>query len=102
MRNTQPSILSEIVRLSKINSRLSCRSGVVFCKYAQFSFRHSKFRGATIQTDHKLCKYPHDRLVNVFQSGEMDAHLRAELPLVVKSFIVWPRLFGRVVGPREK
>jgi len=32
----------------------------------------------------------------------MDAHLRAELPLVVKSFIVWPRLFGRVVGPREK
>src|SRR2546430_13236576 len=44
------SILSEIVRL---NSRLPCLSRVAFCKFAQFSLRHSKFRDATIQTDRK-------------------------------------------------
>jgi hypothetical protein len=79
MRNTQPFILSEIVRL---NSRLPCRSGVAFCKLAQFRFRHCKFRGATIQADNKLRKYPHGGLVNVFQSGKMDAYLPGELALV--------------------
>jgi len=79
VQNTQPLILGEIVRLS---SRLPCRSGVTFCKFAQFSFRHSKFRGATIQTDNNLWKYPHDRFVNVFQAGKMDAYLSSELALV--------------------
>ena len=46
------------------------------------SFRHSEFRDATIQTDNKLRKYPDDGLVNVFQSGEMDPHLRVEFALI--------------------
>ena len=58
------------------------RSGIACRKLAQFSFRHNKFRGATIQTDNKLRKYPHDGLVNVFQSGEVDAYLPSELALV--------------------
>jgi hypothetical protein len=62
--------------------RLACRSGVAFCKQAQFSFRYSEFRSPTIQTDNKHWKYQHRRLVNVFQSEKMDSHLRAELPLV--------------------
>ena len=66
----------------RLNSRLTCRSGVAFRKEAQFSFRHSEFCGATIQTDNKLWKYPHDGLVNVFQSGKMDTHLPSELVLV--------------------
>ena len=55
---------------------------VAFRKDAQFSFGHTKFRGATIQTDNKLWKYPHDGLVNIFQAGEVDAHLSRELTLV--------------------
>jgi len=35
-----------------------------------------------IQTDHKFWKYPRDGLVNVLQSGEINAHLPGELPLV--------------------
>jgi hypothetical protein len=66
----------------RLNSGLTRRSGVAFCKDAQFSFRHSEFCGATIQTDNKLWKYPHNGLVNVLQSGKMDAHLPAELLLV--------------------
>jgi hypothetical protein len=57
------------------------RSGVAFRKLAQFSFRHSKFRGATIQTDNKLWKYPHDGLINVVGTAKMDAHLSGELAL---------------------
>jgi len=53
-----------------------------FRKDAQFSFRHSEFRGATIQTDNKLGKYPHDGLANILQAGEVDAHLSLELTLV--------------------
>jgi hypothetical protein len=49
---------------------------------AQFSFRNSKFRGATIQADNNLRKYPHDGLINIFQFGKMDAHLHAEFLLV--------------------
>jgi hypothetical protein len=60
VRSTQPFILSEIVRL---NSRLTPRNCVAFRKLAQFSLRHHKFRSATIQTDNKLWKYPHDGLV---------------------------------------
>jgi hypothetical protein len=78
-RNIQLFILGEKVRL---NSRLTCRSGVASHKLAQFSFRHSEFRVDAIQTDNKLREYPHDGLVNVFQSGEMDADLPAELALV--------------------
>jgi hypothetical protein len=44
-------------------------------------FRHIKFRGATIQTDNKLWKYPHDRPVKVFQSKEMNCYLCGELAL---------------------
>jgi len=79
VRNTQPFILSEIEGL---NARLTRRSGVAFRKLAQFSFRHSKFRGATIQTDNKLWKDPHDGLINVVQTANMDAHLSGELALV--------------------
>jgi hypothetical protein len=66
----------------EIQARLPCGSGVAFRKQAQLRFRHREFRGATIQTDNKLWKCPHDGLINVFQPREMDAHLRAELPLV--------------------
>jgi len=79
VQNTQSFILREKVRL---NPRLACRSGVTFYKFAQFNFRHSKFRGATIQADYELWKYPHDGLIKVFQSRKMDAHLTAELLLV--------------------
>ena len=79
MLNTQAFFLSEIIRL---NSRLTCRGSVSLCELAQFSFTNSKFRGATIQADNNLSKYPHDGLVNIFQFGKMDAHLRAEFLLV--------------------
>ena len=79
MRSTQPFILSEIVRL---NSRLTPRSSVAFHKLAQFNFRHSKFRSATIQTDNKLWKYPHDGLFKVLQAGKMDAYLPCKLALI--------------------
>ena len=49
---------------------------------AQFSFRNKEFRRATIQANNKLWKYPHDGLVNVFQSEKMDAYLPGELALV--------------------
>ena len=62
---------------------LACRGVVALCKLAQFSFRHSKFRGATIQADNNFWKYPHDGLINVFQAGKMDAYLPGELALVV-------------------
>lgn len=79
VQDTQPFILSEIVRP---NSRLSCRSSVTLCKSAQFSFRHSELRGATIQTDNNFWKYPYDRLVNVLQAGKMDGYLPGKLALV--------------------
>jgi hypothetical protein len=62
--------------------RLAFHGGINFRKVAQFSFLHSKFRGATIQTDNKLWKYPDCRLINVFQSAKMDNYLSAELALV--------------------
>ena len=55
---------------------------VAFRKDAQFSLRHSEFRGATIQADNNLWKYPHDGLVNIFQAGEVDGHLSRERTLV--------------------
>jgi hypothetical protein len=79
VRNTQPFILRKIVRL---NSRLTCRGGVSLCELAQFGLRNSKFRGATIQADNNLRKYPQDGLINIFQFGKMDGHLRAEFLLV--------------------
>jgi hypothetical protein len=57
---------------------LTCHGGVSLCELAQFSFRNSKFRGATIQADNNLRKYPHDGLVNILEFGNMDAHHRAE------------------------
>ncbi len=68
--------------VQRLNSRLACRSGVAFCKLPQFSFRHNEFGGATIQTDNNLRKYPHDGLINVFQSGRMNGHLGPEFALV--------------------
>ena len=62
----------------RLNSRLIC-SGIAFRKLAQFSFRHSEFGGATIQTDNNLWEYPQDGLVDVFKSGELDAYLPDEL-----------------------
>ena len=68
--------------VEKPNATLACRSGVAFCKYAQFTFRHSEFRGATIQADNKLWKYPHDGLVDALQSRNMNANLCSKLALV--------------------
>jgi hypothetical protein len=79
VRSTQPFTLREIVRL---NSRLTSRSSVAFHKLAQFSFRHSKLRGATIQTDDNLWKYPYNGLVKVLQVGKMDAYLPCKLALI--------------------
>jgi len=53
-----------------------------FAKQAQFNFRDSELRSATIQTDKNLREYPHYGLINVFQSGKMDGYLRAELARV--------------------
>jgi len=55
---------------------------IAFPKLPQFSFRHSELGNATIQTDRKFWKYPHDGLVNVLQSGKMNAYLPGELSLV--------------------
>jgi hypothetical protein len=79
VRSTQPFIFSEIVRF---NSRLTPRSSVPFRKLAQFSFRDSKFRSATIQTDDNLWKYPQDGLVKVLQAGKMDSYLPCKLALI--------------------
>ena len=77
---------------------------MAFRKLAQFSFRHGELGGAAIQTDHKFWKYPYDGLVNVLQSGEMNAYLPSELPLVDRPArlaghtgppIAWDPLFGR-------
>jgi hypothetical protein len=38
---------------------------------AQLFFRNSKFSSATIQGDNNLRKYPHNRLVNIYQSEKM-------------------------------
>lgn len=64
-----------------LTDRFSCRCPIVFSEQAQFSFWHGEFRGATIQTDNNLWEYPHDGPVDVFQSGEVDAHLSGELAL---------------------
>jgi len=77
-RNIQLFILGE---KAKLNSRLTC-CGVSLCELAQFFVRNSKFSSATIQTNNNLWKYPHNGLVNIFQSEKMDAHLRAEFLLV--------------------
>jgi len=62
---------------------LICRGGITLGKFSYFSFRHCKFRGATIQTHNKLPgEYPHDLLVNVFQCGKMDCYFPIEIPLV--------------------
>jgi hypothetical protein len=79
VRSTQPFILSEIVRL---NSRLTPSRSVAFRKETQFSLQHGEFRGATIQTDDNLWKYPHDGLVKVLQTGKMDAYLPRKLALI--------------------
>ena len=79
MQNTQAFILGEIV--DSIPG-LTCRSGIAFRKLAQLSFRHGEFSGATIQTDNDFWKYPHNGLVDVFQSRGMDTHLSGELALV--------------------
>jgi hypothetical protein len=72
----------ELVLLQRLTARLPCRGGVASRKQAQLRFRHSEFGSATIQTDNKLWKYPHDIFVNVFQSGKMYGYLSGELPLV--------------------
>src|SRR5882757_1061307 len=76
--------LSRLFSVRKYDSieGLTCRSGVAFRKQRQFGFGDSEFRSSTIQTDNKLRKHPRDGLVDVFQSGKMDGHLRGELALV--------------------
>jgi hypothetical protein len=48
----------------------------------QFNFRDTELRSATIQTDKNLREYPHDGLINLFQSGNMDGYFPAELARV--------------------
>jgi hypothetical protein len=45
-------------------------------------FGNSKFSSATIQTDNKHWKYPHDGFVKVLQAGKMDAYLSRKLALI--------------------
>jgi hypothetical protein len=61
---------------------LACRSAAALRELAQFSVWKKEFRCATIQADNELWENPHDRLVNVFQSGKMDAYFPGELALV--------------------
>ena len=77
MRSTQPFILSEIVRL---NARLTRCSGVAFRKLAQVSFRHSKFRRATIQTDNELWNYPHTMSSQVQEALPFEATVAGVQP----------------------
>ncbi len=78
VRNTQPFILSEKLASNLVLTR---RRGVFLCELAPFGLRNDKFGAATIQADNNLRGYPHRGLVNIFQSGEMDAHIRAEFLL---------------------
>ena len=61
---------------------LSGPGGGAFCKQAQFIRRDNEFRRATIQANNKFWENPHHGLVNIFQSGRMDAYLAADLALV--------------------
>jgi hypothetical protein len=64
------------------NFALPCRTRGSPLQEPQFIFRHSEFRVTTIQTDNKLWEYPHDGLVNGFQTRKMDGYLPADILLV--------------------
>jgi hypothetical protein len=53
--------------------------GTAFCHALQFSFRHHKFREATMQTNYELGKYKDTRDIQAFIPGKMDANLCAEI-----------------------
>lgn len=55
----------------------------VFGKLAQLLFRNSKLRSTTIQADSKLGGYIDVRLIEVFQPGEVNGNLSAELVQVL-------------------
>ena len=60
-------------------------SGSAFGKQTQFGFWNDKFCKATIQTDHKLRKYPDVGLVKVFQPTEMDGKLAREPAQILRT-----------------
>src|SRR5580704_9955860 len=57
--------------------------GLTCYKYTQFGFGNCKFRAPTIQANQHVRKDPDDGLINIFQSGKMDADLSREFPLPV-------------------
>ena len=62
-----------------------CRTGITFRpKHAQLCFGNRKFREATIQTDQKLWKHPHDWLVQAIASGEMNGDFPIESALMFR------------------
>src|SRR5580704_14803144 len=71
-----------VVMTPRFRSTSPCSCGVALFESAHFGFRNSKFGGATIQADNRLGKYPHDGLVDIFQSGKNGCPLRREFLLV--------------------
>ncbi len=51
-------------------------------QHAQLGFRNYEFGVATIQTDQKLWKYPHDGLVQTLESGEVNSDFPVKLALL--------------------
>lgn len=52
-------------------------------KDLQLPFGNGELCEATMQTDHKLRKNPHDGFVQTFESGEMDSKFAGEYPLLI-------------------
>jgi hypothetical protein len=50
---------------------------------SQFAFGNAKLRRTTTQADHKFRKYQDSRLVQTFESGEMDVNFRTKFVLVI-------------------
>ena len=68
---------------TSVNLELFYTTGVAFLKETQSSFRNSKLRDATIQTDHKFGRHEDSGLIYIFQSAEVDADLCVELAQVL-------------------
>jgi hypothetical protein len=54
-------------------------------EYAQLPFRDGERREATLPTDRKLWKHPHDGLVQTLQSGEMDGNFTDERVVIIEN-----------------
>ena len=64
-------------------SSSSClRLRFFFPQDTQLPFGNYNFREATVQTDHKLWKHPHEGLVQTLTSWEMNGDFSVEIALV--------------------